>query len=277
MLKNPLEKLKEEYHDTIKVIGTETGLGIDPQYTHAIIIEFLKQIHQRLDYLEKELTENRSRSNKISNPAHTHAGGKNEEARMKNSWLIWVFIVGIAITALIAFNYYSEKSKVPLSEIFSEEETFPVDVEYEFVEGEKQGVQVSTAVPTPAVQQMAKVEESKITTTPSAAPATPTQITEQSLKPAPQAVSQEVSQTEYNKIPFTIQVASFKDKVHAEKLTEELKNKGFSGYWLARNLGEKGTWYRVYVGNFDSKQQAEELLTKVKNEYTSSFIISPKR
>ncbi len=55
---NPLKKPKSDYQETIDVIQSNTsGVGIDPQYTHAIIIEFLKQISSRLDRLEKIVSE----------------------------------------------------------------------------------------------------------------------------------------------------------------------------------------------------------------------------
>jgi len=54
---DPLKKSKKEYQDTIEVIRSEnSAVGIDAQYTHAIIIEFLKQISARLDEMEERLS-----------------------------------------------------------------------------------------------------------------------------------------------------------------------------------------------------------------------------
>lgn len=50
---DPLAKTKEDYTATINKISAVSSVGIDAQYTHAIIIEFLKQISLRLDKLEK--------------------------------------------------------------------------------------------------------------------------------------------------------------------------------------------------------------------------------
>ena len=53
---DPLEKSKEEYASVIKKIESEkSAVGIDAQYTHAIIIDYLQQITQRLDALEEKL------------------------------------------------------------------------------------------------------------------------------------------------------------------------------------------------------------------------------
>lgn len=54
---DPLKKSKKEYQETIDVIRSEAAaVGIDAQYTHAIIIDFLKQISARLDQIEEHLS-----------------------------------------------------------------------------------------------------------------------------------------------------------------------------------------------------------------------------
>ena len=52
---NPLDIPKENYAATIDKIKAGGAVGIDAQYTHAIVIEFLKQISARLDRLEKRM------------------------------------------------------------------------------------------------------------------------------------------------------------------------------------------------------------------------------
>ncbi|MCK5013430.1 MAG: SPOR domain-containing protein, partial [Candidatus Omnitrophica bacterium] len=72
--------------------------------------------------------------------------------------------------------------------------------------------------------------------------------------------------------PFTIQIAAFNDKAMAKKLENELKNKGYDTTISARDLSEKGTWYRVWVGNFVTEEQSEGLLRKLKEKYADSFV-----
>ena len=69
---------------------------------------------------------------------------------MKNSWLVWIFLVGVVVTVFIAFNYQGSKKAVPLSEIFPEDET-PMDVEYEFVG--KEEPQITSSRPATTVQK----------------------------------------------------------------------------------------------------------------------------
>ncbi len=52
----PLNRTKEEYKETIEKISLpQSPVGIDAQYTHAIIIEYLRDISHRLDRLEQQL------------------------------------------------------------------------------------------------------------------------------------------------------------------------------------------------------------------------------
>ena len=53
---NPLAKTKEQFNSIIDIISSEnSAVGIDAQYTHAIIIEYLQEITKRLDALEKTI------------------------------------------------------------------------------------------------------------------------------------------------------------------------------------------------------------------------------
>jgi hypothetical protein len=52
----PLYVPKEEYSDIVERISVENSpVGIDAQYTHAIIITYLRQIAERLARLEAQL------------------------------------------------------------------------------------------------------------------------------------------------------------------------------------------------------------------------------
>jgi len=51
-----MSKTKDDYSDIIGHISLpESPVGIDAQFTHAIIIAFLKQILNRLDDIESQL------------------------------------------------------------------------------------------------------------------------------------------------------------------------------------------------------------------------------
>ena len=53
---DPMSKTKDDYVDIIGHISLpESPVGIDAQFTHAIIIAFLNQISNRLDDIESQL------------------------------------------------------------------------------------------------------------------------------------------------------------------------------------------------------------------------------
>lgn len=56
MSNEPLSTPKADYGDIIERISVpDSPVGIDAQYTHAIIITYLQQISRRLDKLEEQL------------------------------------------------------------------------------------------------------------------------------------------------------------------------------------------------------------------------------
>ena len=58
---DPMSKTKDDYADVIGHISLpESPVGIDAQFTHAIIIAFLQQISTRLDDIESQLKEMQS-------------------------------------------------------------------------------------------------------------------------------------------------------------------------------------------------------------------------
>jgi cell division septation protein DedD len=77
-----------------------------------------------------------------------------------------------------------------------------------------------------------------------------------------------------SKNAFTIQVASFKDAIKAEKTLENLRAKYGSVYISSKDLGEKGVWYRICLGQFEARNEADELLADVKKTFKDSFVVS---
>ena len=56
----PLYRKKEEYTDIVNQISLpDSPVGIDAQYTHAIIITYLRQILSRVEKLESVLAQGR--------------------------------------------------------------------------------------------------------------------------------------------------------------------------------------------------------------------------
>ncbi len=60
--------------------------------------------------------------------------------------------------------------------------------------------------------------------------------------------------------PYSIYLGSFKNRERAERAISEYGKKGLSPYWVKIDLGDKGTWYRVFSGYFEEREQANEFI-----------------
>ena len=71
--------------------------------------------------------------------------------------------------------------------------------------------------------------------------------------------------------PYAIQVAAFKSAGEADKLVDELKKKGFSAYRAIGKVPGQGIWYRVRVGEFHNKADAEDTISKLRKAGLKPF------
>lgn len=175
--------------------------------------------------------------------------------RMRKTWFTWAIVTTVVVAVFFAFNYQGSRDAMPLSEIFPDEEVFPVDVEYEFVQDE-------------TAQTQEKVEEK-------ASIAREVQIIP-SKEEGASAVAFNNSETA-DSFNYTVQIASFKDQERAKEALAKIRAKVPSAYVSLHDLGVKGVWYRVYAGQFELRSEAEVTLNDIKQSYDSSFIISPRK
>jgi DedD protein len=80
-------------------------------------------------------------------------------------------------------------------------------------------------------------------------------------EPKPAAAKSRIETAEKD---YTIQVASVKDAGDADRLVAELKKKGFSAYRAIGKVPGKGIWYRVRVGDYQSRDDAGKTLAQLK-------------
>jgi cell division protein FtsN len=83
-------------------------------------------------------------------------------------------------------------------------------------------------------------------------------------KPAEQSKIDSKSDTKPADKPYAIQVAAFRAAGDADKLIAELKIKGFSAYRAIGKVPGQGIWYRVRIGEYSSKTEAGDTLSKLK-------------
>jgi hypothetical protein len=73
---------------------------------------------------------------------------------------------------------------------------------------------------------------------------------------------------------YTINIASFRQREHAEHHVEELKQMGVDAFDWEIDLPDKGKWYRVSVGGFSTRQEAEDYASGLKQKGISEILIT---
>ncbi len=73
---------------------------------------------------------------------------------------------------------------------------------------------------------------------------------------------------------YTIQLGSFQQKEKAYALQNKLKKHGYLVYVTPKTIENKGIWYRVRMGNFNSPEEAQEWVSKLGNLSPPPFITS---
>jgi len=73
---------------------------------------------------------------------------------------------------------------------------------------------------------------------------------------------------------YTIQLGSFQQKEKAYALKSNLKKHGYIVYVTPKTIENKGIWYRVRMGNFNSPEEAQEWVSKLGNLSPPPFITS---
>jgi len=94
----------------------------------------------------------------------------------------------------------------------------------------------------PATKEVKKSEEATVT-----------------LSPEPQ-------KTELPKKVYSIQVASYKNLDGAKKRITELVESGYDAYYKETFIKGKGTWQRIFVDKFKSKEEALEQARAMKDQ-----------
>jgi cell division septation protein DedD len=65
---------------------------------------------------------------------------------------------------------------------------------------------------------------------------------------------------------YTVNVGSFREMARAERLRKELEDKGYKASVAKAAIPKKGTWYRVSVGRFPSRVEAEAFSRALKEK-----------
>ena len=176
---------------------------------------------------------------------------------MKRQWILWLFVILIVIGVLFVFNYQGNKDFMPLSDIFPESKG-KQNPSMEYVFMDKQPVKKPEAPPVISPSPVQNTVKNTVSTLP------------------PPIEEKPETQVDYASAAFTIQVASFREEKYAQSALARLISAGFPGRIVTKDLGDKGVWYRLYVGAFQNKNEAQAYLEKLKEKYSDSLIITLK-
>jgi DedD protein len=70
---------------------------------------------------------------------------------------------------------------------------------------------------------------------------------------------------------YTLQLASLPDKAEANGTLRDLRNRGWEAYMLEVTIPDKGTFYRVRVGHYETLEQAKKALTIIQSREGKFF------
>jgi len=118
----------------------------------------------------------------------------------------------------------------------------------------------------PAPRTVAAVSEKKSSKT---APPTASVATRSPGKTAPRAVpavaAKSPGKTAHRKpvlYPYSVYLGSYSKTEYFQRALSEYEGKGLSPYWVRVDLGEKGIWFRVFAGCFETEEQAEAFMKR---------------
>jgi cell division septation protein DedD len=74
---------------------------------------------------------------------------------------------------------------------------------------------------------------------------------------------------------WTIQISAYQDKAEAERNLAGLRDRGYAPYIVEAKVPNKGTWFRVRMGRFASREAAARYLSDFQRETQISAIVAP--
>lgn len=74
---------------------------------------------------------------------------------------------------------------------------------------------------------------------------------------------------------FSLQLSAYQDRAEADRFAAGLRDKGYAPFVVEATVGGKGTWFRVRMGKFTSREAAQRYLTDFKRETSlDAFVTS---
>ena len=72
---------------------------------------------------------------------------------------------------------------------------------------------------------------------------------------------------------YTIQAASVRDSKDADRLVQKLRKSGYPAYRVIGKPAGKGIWFRVRIGEYQSKSEALSMMNKLKKDGMKPILV----
>ena len=73
---------------------------------------------------------------------------------------------------------------------------------------------------------------------------------------------------------FTLQLSAYQDRTEADRFAASLRDKGYAPFIVEAKLPGKGTWFRVRMGRFPTRDAAGHYLIDFKRETSIDAIVT---
>jgi len=128
--------------------------------------------------------------------------------------------------------------------------------------------------PTPKPEPVKPADESKLAETPKAEPVTTRTVDGGGgLKEAFGKVQRAPVDTASDG-SWTLQLSAYQEKGEADRFAAGLRDKGYAPYIVEANIPGKGTWYRVRMGRFPTKDAASRYMDDFRRETAMNAMVT---
>lgn len=134
-------------------------------------------------------------------------------------------------------------------------------------------VELAKAEPAPAPEAEKPVEQPKLAETPKPEPVATRTTDAGGLKEAFGKVQKPPTETAADG-SWTIQLSAYQDRAEADRFAAGLRDKGYAPYIVEAAIPGKGTWFRVRMGRFGSKDAASRYMDDFKRETAMNAIVT---
>jgi len=88
-------------------------------------------------------------------------------------------------------------------------------------------------------------------------------------------IAEEVSKTQgiVSSSSYSVQISSFKKKNLADWMVEKIRQEGLEAFEMAVHLPETGTWYRIMVGQYETREDAQNLANRLRENGLSPYSV----